>query len=85
MQKRSEAHGVNLDGRCTGGVDLDGGRVVEVHTEEGRGTSVEAADVASRRTRRRSGRQWVCDREMIWLGFRSSVTLKKENSSNEQG
>jgi hypothetical protein len=26
--------GVNLDGGCTGGVDLDGGRAVEAHTEE---------------------------------------------------
>jgi hypothetical protein len=34
MQRRSEAHGVNLDGGHTGGVDLNSGRAVEAHTEE---------------------------------------------------
>jgi hypothetical protein len=32
--------------------------------------------------RRRSGRQWVCGREMKGLGFRGSDTLKKKNSSD---
>jgi hypothetical protein len=29
--------GMNLDGRCTGGVDLNDGRSVEVHAKEERG------------------------------------------------
>jgi hypothetical protein len=58
-----------------------------IDTEQ-RGTGVEAhaEDVEEgmrwRRTQRRSGRWRVCGREMKGLGFRSSDTLKKKNSSN---
>jgi hypothetical protein len=31
--EEEQAHGVNLDGRCGSGVDLDGGHVVEAHAE----------------------------------------------------
>jgi hypothetical protein len=55
-RRRCEARGVNLDGGHAGGVDLDGGRAVEVHAEEEQGASVEAVDVVSRQTWRRSRR-----------------------------
>jgi hypothetical protein len=45
------------------GVNLDGGRAMEAHTEEKRGTSVEAVGAASRRMQRRSGCQRVCGGE----------------------
>jgi hypothetical protein len=83
--RRSEAHGVNLDDGRIGGVDLDDGHVVEAHTEEERGTDVEADGAASRRMWRRSRRRWVCGEEMIGFGFRDSGTLKKNNSSDERG
>jgi hypothetical protein len=70
-RRRSEARGLNLDG----------GRTVEVHVEEERGVGVEAIGVALRQTGR-SGRRRVCGGEMTWLGFRGSGTLKKKNSSD---
>jgi hypothetical protein len=73
---------VNIDGKRAGDMDLDGGRVLEVHAEEERGASVEAIGVASRWTRRRSERRLVCDGEMTELGFSGSDTLKKNNSSD---
>jgi hypothetical protein len=76
-RRRNEVCGVNLDGECACGVDLDSGCAVEAHVEEERGTDVEAINVASRRTQRRSGRQWMCGREMIGLGFRGSGILKR--------
>jgi hypothetical protein len=35
-----------------------------------------------RQTQRRSGRRWVCGKEMTGLGFRGSDTLKKKDSSD---
>jgi hypothetical protein len=36
----------------------------------------------TRRTRWKSGRQWVCGEEMTGLGFKGSDTLKNKNSSD---
>jgi hypothetical protein len=47
--EEERAHGMNLDGGRVGGMDLDGGGGQ-------RGTDVEVVGMASRRTRRRSGR-----------------------------
>jgi hypothetical protein len=81
--EEERARGMNLDSGRTSGIDLDDGHTVEAHAEEERGAGVEAVSAASRRTWKRSGRQWVCGREMTVLGFRELVTLKKKNSSDE--
>jgi hypothetical protein len=66
----------------------DGAVLRHFNMEEERGADVEAhaEDMEEgawwRRTRRRSGRQWVCDKEMKGLWFRGSGTLKKKNSSD---
>jgi hypothetical protein len=53
-------------------MDHDGGRVVEEW-----GTGVDAIGAASRRTRRRSGRRWVCGDEMAGFVFRGSGTPER--------
>jgi hypothetical protein len=72
-----------------GGEGQANGAVLErFDMEEERGDSVEAhaedaeEGVPWRRTWRRSGRRWICDGEMIGLGFRGSNTLKKKISSD---
>jgi hypothetical protein len=80
--EEERARGMNLDSGHTSGNDLDDGHTVEAHAEEERGAGVEAVNAASRRTCKRSGRQWVYGREMTLLGFRELVTHKKKNSSD---